>query len=115
MLQPLRIKVRALIEDGFMEREPKGRRTALKLFKKGLWGLMKGGASAAEGGHALTWEYGFGDHTVLDLLVHARMSVLDQQYRDRLARQAHGQREAIERAWQDVTKAYAEIRSIYLS
>ena len=112
--QPLRVKVRALIQEGFMNREGKDTNTTVGLFKKGLWGLMKGGASAAESGRALTSEYGFGDHTVLDLLSRARISVLDPRSRGLLAQQAQRQREAIERAWQDVAAAYAEMRSTYL-
>jgi Na+-transporting NADH:ubiquinone oxidoreductase subunit NqrC len=112
--QPLRIKVRALIQDGFMERKEKRKSESLALFKKGLWGLMKGGVSAVEDKHALTGEYGFGDHTVLDLLHHERMSALEQRFRDLLTRQAQRQQEAIERAWQDVTNAYAELRGTYL-
>jgi hypothetical protein len=113
-LQPVRDKVRALMENGFMEREDKAPGDALVLFKKGLWGLMKGGVSAVGRGHALTGEYGCGDHTILDLLYPARMLELDDRLRERLARRAQWQREAIERAWRDVTEAYAELRSKYL-
>ena len=47
-LQPLRVKVRALIDEQFMlrefmEREKKHNIDSFYLFRKGLWGLMKGG------------------------------------------------------------------------
>jgi hypothetical protein len=109
-LQPLRVKVRALIQDRFMEHGKDTKGKAVALFQKGLWGLMKGGVSVTEDGHALTWEYGFGDHTVLDLLRRARESSLAPHFREILTRQARLQKEAIERAWDDVTKAYADIK-----
>jgi hypothetical protein len=109
-LQPLRVKVRALIEDGFLASEDKRRNKSLALFRKGLWGIMKGGVSAVEDRRALTREYGFGDHTVLDLLHQARVAIVDPRSRDFLARQAQRQQQAIEAAWQDVAKAYAELK-----
>ena len=109
-LQPLRMKVRALIADGFMAHEDKRSNRSVALFRKGLWGLMKGGVSAVEDRHALTWEYGFGDHTVLDILHRARMSVFEPRFRELLTARAQRQQEAIERAWRDVATAYAEIR-----
>src|ERR1039458_2505212 len=48
--QPLRTKVRALIQDGFLEHEDKCRSKSLALFRKGLWGLMKGGVPALDDG-----------------------------------------------------------------
>jgi hypothetical protein len=75
---------------------------------------MKGGVSAVDDGHALTCEYGFGDHTVLDLINRTKKSVFDQHFRDTLIRQARRQQEAIEAAWKDVTYAYAEIKRTYL-
>jgi len=93
-----------------MGREDKRRNKSLVLFTKGLWGLMKGGVSAVEDRRALTQEYGFGDHTVLDPLRQARITMLDPRSRGALMRQAKRQQEAIEAAWQDVAKAYAEIR-----
>jgi len=113
--QPLRIKVRALIEGEFMRRESPDEKDSITLFKTGLWGLMKGGASWEDEGHALTWEHGFGDHTVLDLLRHARMQSLSTEWRELLTRHASRQRKAIEMAWQDVAKAYAHLRHEYLT
>jgi hypothetical protein len=114
-LQPLRTKVRALIGEGFMKprKEPVG--DAAALFMKGLWELLKGGISSIDGGHALTSEYGFGSHTVLDLLQSARVgSMLTPKAREFLTGQARGQQQALERAWQDVANAYAELRRMYL-
>jgi hypothetical protein len=110
VLQPLRIKVRALIDGVFVLHENKRTDKNLALFRKGLWGLMKGATSTVEDGHALTSEYGFGDHTVLDILYHARLASLDQESRALLTRQVLGQRQAIEKAWHDVVTAYAEMR-----
>jgi hypothetical protein len=113
-LQPLRMKVRALIADGIMAREDKRSNRSVALFKKGLWGLMKGGVSAVEDGHALTKEYGFGDHTVLDLLYQTRVAAFHPRFREVLTMRAQRQKEAIEKAWQDVVTAYAEIRRDFL-
>jgi hypothetical protein len=113
-LKPVRDRVRALTRDGFLERDDTSTGESLSLFIKGLWGLMKGGVSAVEGGHALTWEYGFNDHTVLDILRHVRLSVLDEEHRSTLLRHAQCQQRAIEAAWKDVTVAYADLRRAYL-
>lgn len=102
--KPLRNKVRELLQDGLLERSRKTKNESVALFKKGLWGLMKGAASVVEDGHALTWDYGFGDHTVLDILHHARSAVLGDESRDVLRRQTEHQKAAIERAWQDVAR-----------
>lgn len=112
--KPVRDRVRALAQDESWEREDKRRGKSLALFSKGLWGLMKGGVSAVEDGHALTWEYGFGDHTVLDIIRLGRLSVLDEGSRRLLLRQAQGQQKAIEAAWKDVALAYADLRRAYL-
>lgn len=63
---PLRIKVRALLNNDTID--PKKVPEASRLFVKGLWGVMKGGISLVEEGHTPMREYGYGDHTVLDLL-----------------------------------------------
>lgn len=112
--QPLRIKVRALIEDRFMAKENGKESDAMALFKMGLWGLMKGGASWAENGHALTGEYGYGDHTVLDLLHRIDKPDLPKEWRRVLTRHAVKQQKAMELAWRDVARAYADLRHIYL-
>ena len=104
--QPVRMKVRALIEEG-LRYEEKG---SLDKFKRGIWGLMKGGLSLVEDGHGTTWEYGFGDHTVLDIIHRMRRELLDSQARIRLIDQARRQQMAVERAWRDVAIGYSEIR-----
>lgn len=114
ILQPLRIKVRTLVADGSMNSIAAARKTDLALFKKGLWGLMKGGISAVDDRHALTWEYGFSGHTVLDLLYRARIAALEDEFRDQLTHQAKRQQNAIEAAWQDVATAYARLKQRYL-
>lgn len=111
----LREKVRELLRDGLPERSRIHKNESVALFKKGLWGLMKGAASVVEDGHALTWEYGFEDHTVLDILHHARTAVLDDKARERLIRVTEHQKAAIEGAWRDVAKAYAQLKIAYLA
>src|ERR1019366_6824744 len=63
-LLPLRIKVRALLDNDTVD--PKKVPEASRLFVKGLWGVMKGGMSLVEVGNTPMREYGLGDHTVLD-------------------------------------------------
>jgi len=113
--QPLRVKVRALIEERFMVGGDRRESDAVVLFKNGLWGLMRGGASWAEDGHALTGDYGFGDHTVLDLLRRARNLHLQTDWRQVLTTHAVRQQRAMELAWKDVAKGYAMLKHLYLS
>lgn len=113
-LQPLRIKVRALIDGHDSMGRGKHKSTNLVLFRKGLWGVMKGAVSTIEDGHALTPEYGFGGHTVLDILHHGRRERLGQQFREQLTARADLHRLAIERAWAEVATAYAGLKTEYL-
>jgi hypothetical protein len=54
------------------------------------------------------------EYTVLDILRHVRLSVLDEEHRSTLLRHAQCQQRAIEAAWKDVTVAYADLRRAYL-
>lgn len=114
-LKPLRDKVREVIRENPSALKNERGSKELKLLKQGLWGVMRGAASAVEDGHALTGDYGFSDHTVLDLLHRARIAMIDQRSRELLTRRARQQQAAIERAWRDVATAYAALRLAYLS
>jgi len=105
---PLRTKVRALIADGTVD--PDKVPEEFKLFVKGLWGVMRGGVSLVEQGHATTWEYGFGDHTVLDLMKRFSDSSPLSPNRERYIRSAQAQLAAIEAAWKDASKGYAILK-----
>jgi hypothetical protein len=103
--QPVRMKVRALMEEGleYDTKEPVDR------FRKGIWGLMKGGTSLLEEGHGRTREYGFGGHTVLDIMMRLRGEAISSN-RHRFIDHARGQQMAVEGAWRDVVAGYAEIK-----
>jgi len=105
---PLRIKVRALLQNNTID--PEKAPEAYRLFAQGLWGVMKGGVSLAEDGHTPMWEYGCGDHTVLDLLkIFSQMSPASR-YRERYLKNARRQLLAIETAWKDAAKGYALLK-----
>src|ERR1022692_3580856 len=70
------------IETAWKEKVPE----AYRLFVQGLWGVMKGGLSLVEDGHTQMWEYGWGDHTVFDLLkIFSQMSPASR-YRETFGR-----------------------------
>ncbi len=104
--QPIRMKVRALLEEGLNY----GEKASLDKFRRGVWGLMKGGISLMEDGHGAAREYGFGDHTVLDMIHRMHGDLSDEKVRVRLIDQARRQQMAVERAWRDVVIGYSEIR-----
>jgi len=105
---PLRIKVRALLENNAVDSEKVPE--AYRLFVQGLWGVMKGGISLVEEGHTPMREYGWGDHTVLDLLKSFSQRSPASHYRERYIRSARRQLLAIEAAWKDATKGYAVLK-----
>lgn len=105
VFQPVRMKVRALLEEGLRY----GDKKPLDKFRKGIWGLMKGGTSLLEPGHGNVHEYGFGDHTVLDIMLRLRRQPIPR-HRNRLIDHARGQQMAVELAWRDVVAGYAELR-----
>jgi hypothetical protein len=85
--------------------------TALQRFNMGMWGLMRGGVGVLEHGHAQTREYGYGDHTVLDIMMFMRGAPLQvDERKTQLMTQAQNQQIAMERAWQDVVAGYAELK-----
>ena len=100
---PVRIKTRAFLGTlRFRENE-------LDKFNKGIWGLMKGGITITEEGHVPMQEYGWGDHTVLDLLYMWSDRPVAVE-RERYIQHAKEQLAAIQRAWQDVNEGYAELK-----
>ncbi|MGO9094077.1 MAG: hypothetical protein ACLQGV_02545 [Bryobacteraceae bacterium] len=105
---PLRIKVRALLQNNTVD--PDKVPEAYQLFVQGLWGVMKGGVSLVEDGHTPMREYGWGDHTVLDLLkIFSQMSPASR-YRERYISNARRQLLAIETAWKDAANGYAVLK-----
>jgi hypothetical protein len=92
------------------DEEPRVKEDPLDKFQRGVWGLMKGGLSLVEEGHADLCEYGMGDHTVLDLL-YAWSEKPVSSHRDRYISNANQQLSAMQRAWQDVVEAYAALKS----
>ena len=105
---PLRIKVRALLRV-----LPGNNKASMDVFQKGIWGLMRGGMSLTEEGHTRMQDYGWGDHTVLDLLYHWYDLPLDQT-RERYIRNAKEQLASLQRAWEDVVKGYADLKKTVL-
>jgi hypothetical protein len=101
---PLRVKVRAFL-DTFDSREQE----SMDRFQKGIWGVMKGGLSLVQEGHTNMMEYGWGDHTVLDLLYHWSHQPLGT-HRPRLVENAKQQLASIQRAWADVAAGYASLK-----
>jgi hypothetical protein len=99
---PVRIKVRALLEEGCVK-------PSMDRFEQGIWGLLKGGISLVEEGHAPLREYGFGSHTVLDLLKRCSNEPLERR-RELLLRSATAQLTCIQAAWKDTVKGYGELR-----
>lgn len=75
------------------------------LFHKGIWGVLKGGLSAYEEGHTPMREYGWGDHTVLDLLYKWSQEPVSEN-RERYLHNAREQLRAIQAAWNDAVKGY---------
>lgn len=105
---PVRIKMRALLRE--YDREPLLPETGLSKFQKGVWGLMKGGLALFEEGHAPVREYGWQDHTVLDLMYYwVTLPASDPRY-ERCLLATTQQAEAIRSAWQDVADGYAELK-----
>jgi hypothetical protein len=108
--QPLRMKMRALLrkEPRYATDDPREK------FNKGIWGLMRGGVSLLEQGHGQTREYGFGGHTVLDIMIRLRDEAL-RKNRNRFIETTRAQQSALERAWQDVVAGYVDIKHRSLS
>jgi hypothetical protein len=105
---PLRIKVRALLESNTFD--PEKAPEAYRLFVQGLWGVMKGGLSLVEDGHTPMREYGWGDHTVLDLLKGMSQMSPASRYRERYIKNARHQLLAVETAWKDAAQGYAVLK-----
>lgn len=105
---PIRMKVRALLIEKNYNVE------IANTFQKGIMGLMKGGLSFIEKGHAQTREYGMGDHTVLDLLHHGIDKPVSFN-REKYIHNASRQLKCIQLAWDDVVKGYAELKQLKLS
>lgn len=101
-LLPVRIKVRALMEEGGVE-------PSVDRFEQGILGLLKGGISLIEVGHAPLKEYGFGNHTVLDILKRCSNEPLEGR-RGLFLRLATAQLNCIQSAWKDAVKGYGELR-----
>lgn len=76
-------------------------------FERGIRGILRGACSLVEEGHTQMREYGWGDHTVLDLL-YAWSEEPFEEHRQRYLDNARAQLRALERAWADVTAGYAE-------
>jgi hypothetical protein len=112
-LLPVRIKLRALLhQKDFFHWSQQGEPSRDK-FQRGVLGLMKGGLSLTEEGHAPMHEYGYSDHTVLDLLY---LWSLDptSRHRRRYLESAQAQLQALELAWRDAVEGYAELKASYL-
>ena len=105
---PLRIKVRVLLANNAVD--PDKVPDAYRLFVQGLWGVMKGGVSLVEAGHTPMWEYGCGDHTVLDLLKILSQMSPASRYRELYIKSARHQLSAIETAWKDAANGYAVLK-----
>jgi hypothetical protein len=126
-LHPLRIKTRSLLVEFPELRHQSAERSkvpALLLFRRSIWGLMKGGLSLVEEGHADLHEYGWGNHTVLDFLYNlprrypSPRVTYAQAFTDskpRLIVLARGQLECVKQAWKDTTIAYARLKKDYLA
>ena len=104
-LLPIRTKVRALLSDNTKFDSS----AALDRFKKGVWGLLKGGVALLDEGHGITGEYGFGGHTALDLMRTLRADPLEY-HRARFLEHVFAQQRSLEAAWRDVVKGYVDLK-----
>lgn len=105
---PLSIKVR-----GMMKSYPRTKQyeNTLEKFEAGVWGVMKGGLSLFEEGYTPMPEYGWHDHTVLDLLYLWHHRPISSE-REHYIHNAKKQREALQNAWKDVTEAYSQLKTM---
>ncbi|MBH1940960.1 hypothetical protein I5677_08665 [Mobilitalea sibirica] len=88
----------------------------MTLFIKGIMGVLKGGASIAiENGHAITKDYGMGDHTILDII--NKLENIDYSqgitWRNQIIQAVEQQKNAIQLAWKDICKGFALIEKKY--
>lgn len=107
-LLPVRIKLRAFLTHMSYDRQRK-LEASMDRFQKGIWGLMKGGLSLVEEGHSQLSEYGWQDHTVLDLLYLWSQQPIAEN-RSRYIANAKAQLACIEEAWKDVSEGYARLK-----
>jgi hypothetical protein len=114
--QPVRMKLRALLEDPvYQELQPTPDPTPLQRFTFGIWRLMTGGARlTGREGYIRMPEYGYHGHTILELIHRIRLvwenNQLSEKQKENLLRKVQKQQLAIEGAWADVVKGYAELR-----
>jgi hypothetical protein len=106
-LLPLRMKMRAILRHSDRRRDIE---ESMDMFQRGVWGLMKGGLGFVEEGYADVPEYGWRDHTILDLLYRLSDEQQGRSTYHSYERAVRKQEECIQRAWQDVVDGYAEIR-----
>jgi hypothetical protein len=104
---PLREKIRAVVELRVLGTSD------MTLFERGIWGLLRGSASVFQDGHTDMRDYGWGDHTVKDLLRRWRNDAHRFDYQ-RLEHFAERQARALENAWSDVAAGYAELKGSLL-
>lgn len=107
-LLPVRTKVRSFLGSMDSNRVTSVEKSMDK-FQKGIWGVLKGGLSLVEEGKAPLSEYGWHDHTVLDLLYYWSQQPVSEN-RNRYIENAKAQLSCIELAWKDVTDGYKELK-----
>ena len=112
--QPVRMKLRALLENPAYSDSATWVRTPLERFTLGIWRLMTGGLAVTNMGEYVTMpEYGYQGHTILDIARRMRVGIEageSGQERRELLREVRGQQVAIEHAWHDVVMGYAELK-----
>lgn len=113
-LKPLRDKLRATARRTSNRQELRTPVRAHARFHKGLWRLMEVGVGAVEDGRAPMDIDGTGRHTLLPLLRCAQLLKLDHADRASLKYLAEQHLNGIHRAWAEVVRGYAELRSYYL-
>ena len=107
-LRPVRDKVRALLPTIKAEYD------YMDQFQRGIWGILRGSLSLPNPGHAQTRDYGYGGHTVLDL-IQSWPPAASPNGRPRLIRSAQWHRDALRAAWKDVVQGYAELKKAAFS
>jgi hypothetical protein len=118
--QAVRMKIRAVLKNPlFEEKGPVREPTPLLRFTTGIWALMRGGTSLVDnssdgGGYLRMPEYGYINHTILALLERIRyvsgVDVIENSRKADLLRKVRDQQFAIESAWADVVRGYAELK-----
>jgi len=106
--QPLRIRLRTEIKERFKYEYL----TELPLFERGILGILMGGVAPFNDERRNYTVYIHGEHTLLDLTRVFHSYYKEGEKRENYLRTIDEQMNALEAAWNDVVKGYAEYKLI---